>query len=69
MTVEQYSALINLLPQIETSLKGAGAKVPRPKYDEDDTLIDDAEENGKDDEGGFLKRSNIDATSDEDEGD
>ena len=68
MTVEQYSALINLLPQIESSLKGAGAKVPRPKYEED-TLIDDAEENSKDDEDGFLKRSNIDATSDEDEGD
>jgi hypothetical protein len=69
MTLEQYSILINLLPQIETSLKEAGAKVPRPKYYEDDTLIDDTEENSKDDESGFLKKSNIDATSDEDEGD
>lgn len=68
MSLEQYSTFINLLPHIETALKDDGAKVPRPKYDEYDTLIDNTEENGSDDEGGFLKKSNIDTTSDEDEG-
>lgn len=69
MTLEQYSAFIRLLPQIEATLKKSGAIVPRPEYIGDDTLADDAEGDADEDEGGFIKKSNIDATSDEDEGD
>ena len=72
MTLEQYSAFVKLLPQIEVALKKDGASVPRPNYDGDVTLTDDGDsvdKNGGQDEGGFMKKSNIDATSDEDEGD
>lgn len=31
--VDQYSALIDLLPDIERVLKGRGIEVPRPQYD------------------------------------
>ena len=67
MTLEQYSTFIQLLPQIELTLKKDGATVPRPDYGEKDPLINDAEGDASGDEGGFIKKSNIDATSDEDE--
>jgi hypothetical protein len=67
MTLEQYSTFIQLLPQIETTLKKGGASVPRPDYKADNTLINDAED-ANDDEDGPNKKANIDATSDEDEG-
>ncbi|KAK5168731.1 uncharacterized protein LTR77_006040 [Saxophila tyrrhenica] len=34
MSVEQYAAVVELLPQIEGVLKGRGVEVPRPKYGE-----------------------------------
>lgn len=71
MTLEQYSTFVQLLPQIETALQRDGFSVPRPNYDKDETLVDDGEAgdmNGQDNEGGIAKKSNIDATSDEDEG-
>lgn len=33
MTVEQYSAFVDVLPQIGSALAKMGEKVPRPKYD------------------------------------
>ena len=33
LTVEQYQALIGVMPQIERQLKGMGEDVQRPKYD------------------------------------
>lgn len=32
MTLDQYSALIKVLPEIERVLKAQGATVPRPRY-------------------------------------
>ncbi|KIX00784.1 uncharacterized protein Z518_09849 [Rhinocladiella mackenziei CBS 650.93] len=67
MSIEQYSALIDIMPQIEDVLKQKGEKVPRPNYrgrapDEDD-------QNGEeeDDEEMDYKKANIEATSDEEE--
>lgn len=85
MPVEQYSALVELMPRIEKALEKKGEKIPRPMYGEDEE--DDAavrpeeqqeEENGEVDEAekvevkaknGKRKKSNIEATSDEDEED
>ena len=67
MTLDQYSAFIQLLPQIESTLKKDGATVPRPKYEDKDSPTDAADGDPSGDEGGFIKKSNIDATSDEDE--
>jgi hypothetical protein len=66
MSVEQYCALVRILPQIEAELVSQGEKVPRPEYDgspgagegrdEDEDMHEDID--GK---------QNIEATSDEDE--
>ncbi len=70
MTIEQYSALINLMPQIEAMLSAKGESVPRPNYDgtahaemggDDD---DDDDDEAEDDD---PKKANIEATSDEEE--
>lgn len=66
MSVEQYSALIQIMPQVEELLSSKGEKLPRPDFsgatqvdgDEDD---DDEEEKERD------AKANIDATSDEDD--
>jgi hypothetical protein len=86
MTVEQYSALVDLMPQIEKALESKGEKIPRPKYE---TTVNDAaagattagdgeqqhEEVDPESENPKLKvvdrkrrKANIEATSDEDEG-
>ena len=65
MTVEQYSALINLMPQIEAMLSAKGESVPRPDYDGTapaGTGVEDAEIDDDD-----PKKANIEATSDEEE--
>ena len=67
MTLEQYSDFVQLLPQIQAALKKDGATVPRPDY-EGDAFTNDAEEEADEDEPGPSKKANIDATSDEDEG-
>ncbi len=33
MTVEQYSALVDIMPQLEKALQEKGEHIPRPKYD------------------------------------
>jgi hypothetical protein len=81
MTVEQYSALVDLMPQIEKALETKGEKVPRPKYDTSkepaEGRVDGAHEESEDEEkaipvkaetkNGKRKKANIEATSDEDE--
>jgi hypothetical protein len=65
LTLDQYSALIQITPQIEDLLKSQGEKVPRPNYSRNSPTEDD---NQTDDEGGQKDvKPNIDATSDEDE--
>jgi hypothetical protein len=64
MTVDQYSALILVMPQIETLLKQKGEKLPRPNFDGATPTADDDED---EEDGDDPKKSNIEATSDEDE--
>ena len=63
MTVEQYSAFVGLMPQIETLLSQKGESVPRPNYDGAPPPADEDDEDEEDDE----KKANIEATSDEEE--
>ena len=37
MTVEQYTAFVELMPDIERVLKSKGLKAPRPQYDKSST--------------------------------
>lgn len=87
MTLEQYTELVKVLPQIEKALGKEGETVGRPKYDdgrtvdegvgnEDDDLDKREEDDDEDDDygeksanGKTAKRSNIEATSDEEEED
>lgn len=66
MSLEQYSALIDILPQIETALKKKGEDVPRPKYGEPQATHAQGDRDD-DDEDQSLRKANIEATSDEDE--
>lgn len=50
MPIDQYSALIQLLPQIEKQLKAKGEAVARPDYDDKATQEDDKHEDAEDDE-------------------
>lgn len=47
MTVEQYTAFLDLMPDIERVLKSKGIKVPRPPFDKQPVA---AEEQAEDDE-------------------
>jgi hypothetical protein len=71
MPIDQFSAFVELLPQIEKELVRKGEAVPRPHYDR--PVKEDGEGKGEslpdvDDDNGGPKKSNIEATSDEDEG-
>ena len=72
MNIEQFCAFVELLPEIEKTLKAKGEKVPRPQYggksiedtnDTEDVELQDEEELMEE------RKANIEATSDEDEGD
>ncbi|KAL2811167.1 transcriptional Coactivator p15-domain-containing protein [Aspergillus granulosus] len=69
LPVDQFSALMTLLPDIETALQEKGVSVPRPNYtgqgaasggDEEEDSTDELSAPGP-------TRKNIEATSDEDE--
>jgi hypothetical protein len=71
MPLDQYSAFIELLPQIENELGKTGDRVPRPQYggrlsEERGARKEEESDVGEGD--GVQKKSNIEATSDEDEG-
>ena len=76
LTVDQYSALIQVLPQIEGALSKKGEWVPRPSFAGTETTQDqamhyDGDDDDDDDEaddGRGNQKANIEATSDEDEG-
>lgn len=63
MTVDQYSAFIAIMPQIEGLLRGMGESVPRPDFD--DTVQTAVAEEA--DEEDLPTKSNIEATSDEED--
>ncbi|KPI36352.1 putative RNA polymerase II transcriptional coactivator [Cyphellophora attinorum] len=68
MTIEQYSTLLQILPQIEKTLAEKGVSVPRPDFD--GAAPTNAGDEDEDDEGaknGDHQKANIEATSDEDE--
>ncbi|KAL3456321.1 transcriptional Coactivator p15-domain-containing protein [Aspergillus heterothallicus] len=70
LPVEQFSALLTLLPDIEAALKEKGVPIPRPNYVEQVATSDvDEEEEDSTDElsAPGPTRRNIEATSDEDE--
>ncbi|KAI9724754.1 MAG: hypothetical protein M1812_000029 [Candelaria pacifica] len=77
MPLEQFNALIDLLPHIETVLKGKGVELPRPDYeglpsggdaeDGEEQAVDDFKDQDVKDENGASKK-NFEATSEEDEG-
>ncbi|KAJ9648952.1 hypothetical protein H2201_002031 [Coniosporium apollinis] len=67
MSIEQYNAVVELLPEIETVLTGRGEKVLRPKYGGNAGTVpkDDADEVSE--AGNQLdSKKNFEATSDED---
>jgi hypothetical protein len=69
--MDQYSAFIELLPQIEKELIKKGQTVPRPQYigqvEEERDVIEEEDSSEVGDDNGVPKKSNIEATSDEDE--
>ncbi|KAL2824685.1 transcriptional Coactivator p15-domain-containing protein [Aspergillus cavernicola] len=70
MPIDQFSTLLNLLPDIETALKEKGVTIPRPNYDDLGTIPngDDGDDDSTDElSGAHPSRKNIEATSDEDE--
>jgi len=69
MTMEQYSALIKLLPQIEAVLGQKGSNVPRPDYGDGQGLAvgRKGQRQESEDEKSTVRKSNIEATSDEEE--
>ncbi|CAG7937928.1 unnamed protein product [Penicillium salamii] len=62
MPIDQFSALVSLLPEIEGALKQSGETIPRPAYSGESPS--GHEESGNQ----SPTKQNIDATSDEDEG-
>ena len=69
MPMDQFSAFVELLPQIEKELSKKGEKVARPMYDrvKEEENVKQEVDSDEDDENGDPKKSNIEATSDEDE--
>lgn len=69
MNIEQYCALVELLPQIEKTLKQRGEKVPRPKYggSANEGPSGDANDDEQMDAEADDKKPNIEATSDEED--
>jgi hypothetical protein len=65
MTLDQFSALIKLLPDIEQAVQKQGESLPRPAYiGAADQL--DAEDDEETDKVASPSKQNIEATSDED---
>lgn len=78
MPMDQYAALVILLPEIEGALKESGQSVPRPNYADANEQSDgneQSEEENDDNQGESSSnpdaptspKKNIEATSDEDE--
>ncbi|KAL1993364.1 hypothetical protein VTN49DRAFT_3313 [Thermomyces lanuginosus] len=71
LPMDQFSAFLQCLPQIEEFLLQRGEKVPRPVYDDnDEEEEEEAAEEEEDDAGkkkDKKKKSNIEATSEEEE--
>ncbi|KAI9800398.1 MAG: hypothetical protein M1825_004168 [Sarcosagium campestre] len=77
LPIDQFNALVAVLPHLETALKAVGEEILRPNYDGDDEAEDDsrlspvkaASKEPKRQKNGIDKKKNFEATSDEDEAD
>ncbi|KAL4980041.1 transcriptional Coactivator p15-domain-containing protein [Aspergillus desertorum] len=69
LPIDQFSALLTLLPEIETALQDKGISIPRPNYIDQSTTSgsDDKEDSTDELSKARPSRRNIEATSDEDE--
>lgn len=66
MPVDQFSSLVSLLPEIETTLQQSGESLPRPDYSSYESRTGAQKSDGKQ-EGAVSPKKNIEATSEEDE--
>lgn len=64
MPIDQFSAFIKLLPNIEQALKAQGESLPRPVYSGDADRPDNAGD-GENANSASISKQNIEATSDE----
>lgn len=68
--MEQYAAVVQLMPEVERVLKGKGESVPRPDYEGRGTVGEEEEGGGEGDreerEGEERKKGNFEETSEED---
>lgn len=65
MTLDQFSSLIKLLPDIEQAVKQHGESLPRPAY-VGQADAEDVEEQSETSKVASPSKQNIEATSDED---
>ncbi|KAJ5150982.1 RNA polymerase II transcriptional coactivator KELP [Penicillium canariense] len=68
MSIEQFSALVELLPDLEQTLQQRGESLPRPVYSGAASQVDDEgdKEQSRPDKDASPSKQNIEATSDED---
>ncbi|KAK7533326.1 putative RNA polymerase II transcriptional coactivator [Phyllosticta citribraziliensis] len=66
LTVDQYRALLEALPAVESVLVGKGENVNRPNYD-GSAAAKNGDEDVDDDDDGIDPKKNFEATSDENE--
>ncbi|GFF56808.1 putative RNA polymerase II transcriptional coactivator [Aspergillus udagawae] len=70
LPIDQFSALVTLLPDIEMALKESGEFVPRPEYPQANEKANGDDSNETDQsaesESPYSMKKNIDATSEED---
>lgn len=65
MPVDQFAALVKLLPTIEQALEAQGESLPRPVYSGRPNVASDEEHDSKAGLGMNASKQNIEATSDE----
>ncbi|KAI6891842.1 hypothetical protein KC318_g13488 [Hortaea werneckii] len=72
LSVDQYNAVVEVMPQIEQVLKNKNVEVARPDYDKGEEsgapVQEESEPNAASDDAKSDKKANHEATSDEDEG-
>ncbi|KAI6891805.1 hypothetical protein KC318_g13531 [Hortaea werneckii] len=72
LSVDQYNAVVEIMPQIEQVLKNKNVEVARPDYDKGEdsgaSVQEEGEPSAASDDAKSDKKANHEATSDEDEG-
>ena len=65
MPVDQFAALVSILPEMEQILKGKGETLPRPIYSPEESQSDKGKEEKVHSDNRGSSKQNIEATSDE----